>query len=160
MEAKYGLVGRLANIRAEIFHMYIQSNPRKIADIDELMEQWNGEEEHLLANISAKYRRQYDDAFAAIRRRMTGLFDEHDQVIAQQRVKHRNIEWSPHFHALFWCLYLYVHCDRLYQERIPDVRKSYFGQRERWRNLVSDIICICDRRLIHCWHSGRGKRAS
>jgi hypothetical protein len=53
--SRYELVGRIHELRAEIFQIYTHSNPRKLADIDQLLLEWKGEEEHLLANIIFKF---------------------------------------------------------------------------------------------------------
>ena len=42
----------IARAIRDIFHNY---NPRKLADVDELVEQWQGEERLLLAKVRAKY---------------------------------------------------------------------------------------------------------
>ena len=36
-------------------HIYRQHNPRKLGDVDGLMDEWAGEERLLLAKIKAKY---------------------------------------------------------------------------------------------------------
>ena len=42
-------------IRELIVHIYRQHNPRKLDDVDGLMDEWAGEERLLLAKIKAKY---------------------------------------------------------------------------------------------------------
>jgi hypothetical protein len=42
-------------VRERIMHVYRQHNPRKVADIDGLLDEWQGEERLLLAKIEHKY---------------------------------------------------------------------------------------------------------
>ena len=47
--------GGLSSIRTRIQSIYQEHNPRKIADIDALLMEWQGDENKLLAQVEAKY---------------------------------------------------------------------------------------------------------
>ena len=46
---------RVLRIRDEMLVIYREHNPRKVHNIDELLAQWEGDEEELLTSIRAKY---------------------------------------------------------------------------------------------------------
>ena len=46
---------QLAAVRDEIVEIYREHNPRKLADVDELLAEWKGEEQKLLASVRSKY---------------------------------------------------------------------------------------------------------
>ena len=63
-DAKYAAkteeeVGIIKEIMVSI---YTEFNPKKLADIDPLLEEWAGEERLLLAKIRAKYHKQKEEA--------------------------------------------------------------------------------------------------
>ena len=42
-------------IRSQIIDIYLKHNPKKIDDVDQLIEEWKGQEDVLLWNIQQKY---------------------------------------------------------------------------------------------------------
>ena len=64
-----------AVIRAQILTIYVQHNPRKVADVDALLAEWAGEEGMLLQQIKAKYRPQI---LAQVRQRMVTIYEQHN----------------------------------------------------------------------------------
>ena len=46
---------QIAAVRDEIVEIYREHNPRKLADVDELLAEWKGEEQKLLASVRTKY---------------------------------------------------------------------------------------------------------
>ena len=45
----------LVYIRSQIIDIYLKHNPKKIDDVDQLIEEWKGQEDVLLWNIQQKY---------------------------------------------------------------------------------------------------------
>lgn len=48
-------INNVDQIRERIIQIYIENNPRKIGDVDKLLENWKGKEEMLLRDIEMKY---------------------------------------------------------------------------------------------------------